>query len=546
MTPLLKKSAFTICVVGVLSTGLFAQSKGLKIIDKEEMRYHLDFLGAKEFRGRETPSSELSIVSLYIANWAKHHGLKSAMPDGSFYQYVPLDVTSVSPHGTQLTVKRDGVESVWYFGHSFGANFTTGGSYFGDVLFAGSGMDALEGVDVRGKMVVILDDDCFALDGSVPSPWRSTRLELVWAFLRERGASAVFNVVSPEKLDRISIPSGFYDYAPTGRLSFSYETQRAPNVTLSSPSNRSSFQRPPSPFGAVEIDHRLAAVLMGISEEEVTALFTDQRMGKTLEPILYPNLFARLDVSIDTYKATAPNVVALIEGSDPVLKNEYVVVSSHHDGRGIDDGEVIPGADDNLTGVVAMFEIAKALLVDKPKRSVILAWMCGEEQMMHGSHYFVNNCPVPIEKISACINLDMLGRNHTDSLYLVASDMLSSELDNAIHKANSTSGVRFGFDYSYSDVLHPQRVYFRSDHYPFIRFGIPSVWIFCGFTPDYHTYRDAVEFVDFEKFYKATKLAYLTIMEVGNRKELLKLDINPAVTVRGAHNLQEESLYSRP
>ena len=169
--------------------------------------------------------------------------------------------------------------------------------------------------------------------------------------------------------------------------------------------------------------------------------------------------------------------------------------------------------------------------------------MCGEEQLMHGSNYFVNNCPVPIEKITANINIDMLGRNHTDSLFLIGSDRLSSELDQAIAKVNNTSGIKFGFDYRYSNVTHPQRFMFRSDHYPFMRFGIPAVWFFCGLTDDYHTYRDSIENVDFIKFYKATKLVYLTIMEVGNRKDLLRLDINPAVTTRGAHNLSEISLY---
>ena len=537
------KKVFSIIFYFFAIVSLFAQSKGVKIISEEQLRYHLDFLGAKEFRGRETPSSELSIVSLYLANWAKHTGLKSIMPDGSYYQHIPLNVTSVSKTGTKLTVLRDGVESVWFFGNSFGGNFTANGSYLGDVLFAGSDINALTDIDLRGKMVIVIDDDHFPEGEDAPNPWLSTRLGSTLGFFRERGASAVLSIPSPEKQARIAISSGFYDYVPTGRLSIPYESMQRTSPT---PPTRSPSQRPPSPFASAEISHRLAATLMGINEDQVAKLFADQRVGKVLQPVVYQNVFARLDAVIDTYTATAPNVVAYIEGSDPILKNEYVVVSSHHDGRGIDDGEVIPGADDNLTGVVAMMEIGRALLVERPKRSVIFAWMCGEEQLMHGSNFFVNNCPVPIEKISACINLDMLGRNHTDSLFLIGSDMLSSELDAAIHKANNTTGVRFGFDYRYSNVTHPQMFYVRSDHFPFVRFGIPAVWFFCGLTNDYHTYRDALEFVDFKKFFKATKLSYLTIMEVGNKRELLKLDVNPAVTSRGAHNLKEESLYQLP
>jgi hypothetical protein len=518
---------------------LFSQSRGLRTITEAELRYHLDFLGAKEFRGRETPSQELDIVSLYLANWAKHNGLKPIMKDGTFYQNVPLNVISVSKSGTKLTVVRDGIETVWYFSKSFGAHFTANGSYSGSVIFAGSDTDALKDIDLRGKIVIITDDQ-FPVGGNEPNPWLNTRLAPTLNFFRDRGASAVLAIASPEKQERIAIPSGFYDYIPVGRLDTIYESQITSTPTTTSPA---SVQRPSLPFTTAEINHKLAAVLMGISETEVKNLFADQRAGKILKPTEYQNAFARLDVVVDTYKATARNVVAVIEGTDPVLKNEYVVVTSHQDGRGIDDGEIIPGADDNLTGVVAMLEIGKALLAERPKRSVIFAWVCGEEQMMHGSHYFVNNCPVPVEKITACINLDMLSRNNADSLFLVGSDLLSTELDKAIHKANNTQGIRFGFDYRHSDIRHPVRMYFRSDHFPFIRFGIPSVWFFCGFTNDYHTYKDSVEFVDYKKLLKVTKLGYLTAMEIGNMRELLKLDVNPAVTSRGAHNLKEVSLY---
>ena len=162
---------------------------------------------------------------------------------------------------------------------------------------------------------------------------------------------------------------------------------------------------------------------------------------------------------------------------------------------------------------------------------------------MNGSHYFINNSPVPVEKISACLDMDMLGRNNADSLYLVGSDLLSSELDASIRRANSKSGINFGFDYRYSNLTHPQRVYFRSDHYPFIRFGIPSVWFFCGFTNDYHTYRDVPESINYVKFLKATRLVYATAIDIGNARNLLKLDVNPSVTSRGSHNLRETSLF---
>jgi Zn-dependent M28 family amino/carboxypeptidase len=272
-------------------------------------------------------------------------------------------------------------------------------------------------------------------------------------------------------------------------------------------------------------------------------MFRKIRRGEQVPSKEIPGVTVRLDVEVETYKSVSRNVVTVVEGSDPVLRNEYVLICGHHDARGIDDGGIIAGADDNATAAVALMAIGKALLIERPKRSVILAWVTGEEQGMNGSHYFVNNCPVPVEKISACLNMDMIGRNSSDSLFLVGSDLLSSSLDYAIKTANKKSGLNFKFDYTYSNLTHPQRVYFRSDHYPFVRFGIPSVWIFSGFTPDYHTERDIPEAINYTKFLRTTKLVYQAAFEIGNMKELLNLDVNPAVTSRGKQNLAESSLY---
>lgn len=535
-------------IISMSFNGLcYSQSKGLKTITEKELRYHLDFLGAQEFRGRETPSNELEIATHYIGNWAKYIGLKPLMQDGSFYQQVPLKVTAVSEVNTKVKVIKGGSEATYYFGKSFGGNFPAGGSYSGTVIFAGlgisdpdNGWDDLKGLDLRGKIVIILDEQ---RPGSKtkPSAWLTARLGDIISKIRESGASAVFSVVSPEKQKRIGTSSRFYDYLPTGRLGTLYDSQR---TSFAEPSQVSTTKdRPLLPFTSAEINHQLAAWILGTTEEGIAGLFNDVRSGKKLPVKELKDVYVKLDVEVDTYVSTSRNVIAFVEGSDPVLKNEYVVITGHHDGRGIDDGEIIPAADDNGTATVALMEIGQALLAERPKRSVILAWVTGEEQGMNGSHYFINNCPVPVEKISACLDMDMLGRNNPDSLFLVGSDLLSSELDASIRKMNQKSGINFGFDYRYSNLTHPQRVYFRSDHYPFIRFGIPSVWFFCGFTPDYHTYRDVTERIDYGKFLKATKLVYVTAIEIGNMKSLLKLDVNPAVTSRGKHNLKESSLF---
>lgn len=535
--------------LAVLSAG--AQNRGLKTITESELSYHLGFLAAPEFRGRMTPSAELEIATVYLGNWAKNAGLSPILPDGSFYQSIPMSVTSVSEPNTRLRVLSEGDEHVFYYGQSFGGNYSNSGSYSGDAIFVGLGIsnpdknwNDLKDLDLSGKMVILLDE---------PIPGQKTELGSTYAYrlssrislIREKGAAGVLTVIPPALEAKRAAGLNVFERIPAGRMTETFDTQRrgAPVTPQAQSRPEQPIRRPSLPFGQAAICHGLAASILGITIEEVGGMFQTVRQGKQVPGKTLPGKRIQLAVEVNSHLSSSRNVVALIPGSDPVLKNEYIVIGAHHDHSGISDGEVLAGADDDGTGTVALMEIAQALLTERPKRSVIIAWFTGEEQGLYGSHYFVNNCPVPVEKISTCLNLDMLGRNNTDSLFLVGSNLLSSGLDATIHRVNSKFGINFGFDYQYSNLTHPQRVYFRSDHYPFIRFGIPSVWIFCGFTTDYHTPKDVLEYIDYQKVLKATRLTYLTAFDAGNQKELLKLDANPEVTSRGKHNMATRSLF---
>ncbi|HNW56656.1 MAG TPA: M28 family peptidase [Bacteroidales bacterium] len=528
----------------------FSQSRGLKAITEKELRYHLDFLGAREFRGREIPSPELEIATLYIGNWAKNEGLKPIMKDGSFYQTIPVTVTSVFQPNTKISISKGIGEHVYYYDKAFGGNFSTSGSYSGDVVFAGlgysdqeNGWDDLKDLDLKGKIVVILDAERPGTGHNLGVTIYN-RLNSRIAEIKKRGASALFTIVSAEREAEMAAGQKIFENIPDGRMGVLFDSQRT-EFTDNAADQPKSETRPYLPFGQAEISHELAADLLGISKGEIGEMFDMAKNGKQIPSYSISAVHVRLDVEVETYKSTSRNVIAVVEGSDPALKDEYVVICGHHDALGIRDGEIIPGADDNGTATVALMEIGQALLAERPKRSVILAWFTGEERGMNGSHYFINNCPVPVEKISTCLDMDMIGRNDPDSLFLVGSNLLSSELDGAINRVNKRSGINFKFDYRYSDVSHPSSVYFRSDHYPFIRFGIPSVWFFCGFTFDYHTPKDVLEYIDYNKFCRTTRLVYLTALEIGNMNKLLKLDVNPDVTSRGKHNLREVSLFKK-
>jgi len=546
------KPGFFILSLAALTLGFLplpAPEKGARTITVDELRYHLEFLGATEFRGRETPSPELEIATLYLGNWARHAGLKPILPDGSFFQTIPISVTRVvEPHTRLLVSGRQG-DRIFYYGKSFAGDFSESGSFCGPVVFAGlgisdpsTGRDDLQGLDLAGKVVVILDAQPLAYEYPLGSTY-SFRLFQRIAKIREQGAAAVLSIVTPERAELEAQGMPVFDDIPAGRMDTLYESQRrgAPARPVTDPI--AAPARPPLPFAHAQVSHEAAAAIMGVNCAEIGGWYRMIEKGESLPHREITGSRVRLDVEVEKTPASTRSVIAQVPGSDPRLRHEYIVVCAHHDHLGIGDGEIIPGADDNATGTVALMEIAQALLVEKPKRTVILAWFTGEERGYIGSQHFVNNCPVPLEKVSACLNLDMLGRNGVDHLYLVGSDLLSSELDGAIRKVNRRSGLDFRFDYLYSNLTHPQRVYFRSDHYPHVRFGIPSVWFFCGFTPDYHTSRDVLSAIDYRKLLRCTRLVYLTTLEIGNRQNLLKLDVNPEVTSRGKHNLTVRSLF---
>jgi len=528
-----------------------AQKKGMESITADELRAHLNFIAADEFEGRNTPSPGLKICSRYLAAFVESYGFKPLMPDGSFYQEIPLEVTSISETKTRLRVIADMSEQVFYFPQAFGGRFRSSGTFSGDVVFVGYGLNASEqgwddygDVNLEGKVVVMLD-------GQLPDDhelrMRENRriLSAGRSVPRTKGAAAVLTVINVERENDMASSGIVFSNSQSVSMTGSFETQstarrRSSQQAPQQPA-QAQPQRPFLPFIQAEIRHDVAAAILGVTKSELNDMFAMISSGVQVPMKELPDKRVELTVSIDRRPAITQNVVAVLEGSDPELKNEYVVIGAHHDHLGIRNGEVLNGADDNGSGTVALLEIAQAMIIERPKRSVVLVWHTGEEKGLFGAHYFANNCPVPVEKISANINLDMLCRNDPDSLYLIASDMLSTELDTVIHEMNNEY-IKLNFDYIYNDRSHPDRFYYRSDHYPYLRFGIPSVWFFCGTTPDYHQPTDTVDRVDFIKMERVTRLAYLTAYESGNKEELLKLDANPEVTTRGKHNLSVESI----
>jgi hypothetical protein len=510
-------------------------TRALDAIRAEDMSFHLKFLSAPEFRGRPTPSVEQDIASKYIALTAERIGLQPFMPGGSYYQEVPVEVTSIVPAASRLRLVAPSGARVF----SFPADATAGrwfetGQAVGEIVFLGYGLVAPDlgwedgaGIDLAGKIAVILDATLPAEHRLKPAENRRLLNGRAGA-LRERGAAAVVTIIDEAREKRLS----------DGGLNFDLpQRTRVLDIDNAAPGVPTSSRPSSGLFLQVEVRHSAGASLLGVSPDDLARWSEDLREGRPVAAKRLPGRHLDIDLVAAIRRGRAFNVVAYAEGSDPVLRREFVTVTSHHDHLAPREGRIYPGADDNNSGVVGMFEIAEALLLAPPKRSVVFVWNTAEELMLLGSYYFVQHCPVPVEKISANLNLDMISRNATDHLYLIGSNKLSSELDASIKAMNESLGPGLRLDYTYEAPGHPDRFFFRSDQYPYIRYGIPGVWFFCGTTEDYHTEGDVEAKADYVKMEKVSELVYRVAMDIGNRPALLKLDLRPEVTRRGPENM---------
>jgi hypothetical protein len=238
------------------------------------------------------------------------------------------------------------------------------------------------------------------------------------------------------------------------------------------------------------------------------------------------------------------NVVGVVEGSDPKLKDTYVAFGAHYDHVGYAEGPIAEGrlqgavgrvspaaaedriwngADDDGSGTVTIMAIARAFaLGPKPRRSMLFVWHTGEERGLLGSRYFVDNPIAPLDKIVAQVNLDMVGRNRNDdpreanTIYLVGSDRISTDLHNATIEANEFLNRPLTLDFEMNDPSDVEQFYYRSDHYSYAAKGIPIVFMFTGLHDDYHANTDSADKINYEKMARVGQLGYEIGVRLGN------------------------------
>jgi hypothetical protein len=241
------------------------------------------------------------------------------------------------------------------------------------------------------------------------------------------------------------------------------------------------------------------------------------------------------------------NVVGVVEGVDAQLKGTYVAFGAHYDHVGYAEGEVTTdtglrragapgrvtpgaendriwnGADDDGSGTVAIMALAKAFAEGpKPRRSLIFVWHAGEERGLWGSRYFADYPTVPMDAIVAQLNIDMIGRNRDDkaseanTVYLVGSDRISTELHELNRAANAAMPKPLTLDYSFNDPTDLEQLYTRSDHYSYAAKGVPIIFFTTGLHPDYHANTDEVSKIEFDKMTRITQMIYETGARLAN------------------------------
>ena len=272
--------------------------------------------------------------------------------------------------------------------------------------------------------------------------------------------------------------------------------------------------------------------LIYVSEDILKELFNDlainindqlKEVESTLKPIsqVLKDKNIQLDIRYDNNLIPSENVVGFIEGSDPVLKNEYVVVGAHFDHVGLgnygamnkkDRGKIHNGADDNASGTAGMMELAEAFSKCRPKRSIVFIAFNAEEMGMLGSRYYAYQNPLKkIEKTVAMVNLDMISRNDPKIVW-AGGIFYSSDMKKVVEEANK----EMGFEVLYNVGL----LTFASDQGPFIRKKVPSVFLFAGLHDDYHTPKDKINTLDFNKIERVSKLGFISAWLLANTNEL--------------------------
>lgn len=504
----------------------------MELITSDLLRDHLSILASDDMEGRNTGSTGIEKAANYLAAEYAKLNLIAPGESGTYFQTVPFMGTKVLSLDFALFEGQSSTRKPYRAPGSLGDKnkmFTRmqggRGIIDGEIIFGGFGAsDSVYGVepfkdmDLSGKWVLIFQDLPKIVNGdTLLSATVSAQSRLLDIIIRREAAGVILMDSEP------SLPFEIYVEA------FRKQIETPTNIR---------FADRPAPnilSGAyLRIHPELAAHLLnvdGLAGLNVLKASITQNM-KTWKA---QSLGFSLMMNIDEQQVEVPskNVLAFLEGGDPVLKQEIVVLSSHYDHVGISlpdaNGDYINnGADDDGSGTIGVLAVATALSEAakqglRPRRSILFLNVTAEEKGLLGSRYYSDNPVFPIENHIANINMDMIGRDATEheemginnGVYVIGASLISSMLDSLLTVSNKATHNLY-LDMALNNVRDPQQIYRRSDHWNFGRLGIPFVFYFTGLHDDYHRPSDEADKVNYEKMAKITQLIYHNTLEIAN------------------------------
>jgi Zn-dependent M28 family amino/carboxypeptidase len=530
---------FVTLLVTVTPVSLYSQKYPASInqITSSDLESYISFLASPLLLGRMNGEPGLDIAAQYIASQAKLNGLKPANGNSYFQPYKVIK-KSLNMEKTSVRVI-SGLKDTAIIKDEIFQLIPTGPSDFsleGEIIFAGYGIkndkykyNDFENLKAEGNILLIMNRAPMSADGKTcqfeGSTWTSPMgIQYKMTTLLYSKAKAILVVADPK--------SGFRSFEEANPMVAAY---------LKTSITREETK--PNPMMAalpklIFINRSVADAILkgsGHSLEELQDSIDNTLKSKSF---LIPDKKLQITEVSTTEEKVLNNIAGYFEGSDPVLKNELVIFSGHYDHIGGSGEKVNTGADDNASGCAALLSIAKAFnsLNKKPLRSTLFLWVSGEEIGLFGSDDYVKNPLFPLEKTVADFNLDMIGRDKEpadttsetpmtgpNSVFVV-TDYQSKELTGIANAIDEKSPL--DFDYSLSTRNHPLGLLSRSDHYNFVRKGIPIFCFTTGIHTDYHTPGDVIGKIDFAKMQLITRTMYEIGYTVANKKTRLVID-NP-------------------
>jgi hypothetical protein len=454
-------------------------------IRPSELSADLFEMSSDHFRGREAGTPDELKVSAWLAEKARVAGLQPAGDDGTFFQFFSLWRHRMLPSSTIKI--GDSTFQLWK--DVLVADIAPAKVSAPIVFYNPSSPGTFDTTNIKGKAVAVLVSiDSIPADISVaPRRYPGFIFRKYGRGLIKNGAAAIIFIADStgetgwkERLP--SLNRGLYD--------------------IEGGENENVQNKPP-------------------------VLWVH---GSALSFIKRPELKLDATLHVQRFEYPSVNVVGMIKGTDKELSKEFVLYSAHQDHDGVRPGKgddsIYNGADDNATVSVALLAIARTFKAQPAKRSVLFVWHGAEERGLLGSNWFSSHPTVPFNAIAAVLNGDMIGRNHPDSAALLGArppHRNSADLVNMALEANN-QGPGFKLDTLWDKPEHPEIWYFRSDHLPYARAGIPSIFYSTLLHAEYHTPEDEASRIDIKKLTRMTQWMYKTGWKVANAPERPKPD----------------------